>query len=70
MIYAIIFAHIYPEQAPAMPSKEIINFRNKGFSKEIIESFLLPLLLVILVLEPLLEELLPQQKRQELEQWV
>ena len=50
MIYVIIFAHIYPEQAPAMPPKEIIHFRNKGFSKEIIESFLLPLLLVILVL--------------------
>jgi len=33
-----------------MPSKEIIHFRNKGFSKEIIQSFLLPLLLVVLVL--------------------
>jgi tripartite ATP-independent transporter DctM subunit len=50
MIYVIIFAHIYPKQAPAMPSKEIIHFRNKGFSKEIIQSLLLPLLLVILVL--------------------
>ncbi len=50
MIYVITFAYIYPKQAPAMPSEEIIHFRNKGFSKEIIQSFLLPLLLVVLVL--------------------
>ena len=50
MIYVIIFAYIYPKQAPSMPSEEIIHFRNKGFSKEIIQSFLLPLLLVVLVL--------------------
>ena len=50
MIYVIIFAHIYPKQAPAMPYEEITHFRNKGFSKEIIQSFLLPLLLVALVL--------------------
>ena len=50
MIYVIIFAHIYPKQAPAMPYEEIIHFRNKGFSKEINQSLLLPLLLVVLVL--------------------
>ena len=50
MIYVIIFAHIYPKQAPAMPYEEITHFRNKGFSKEIIQSFLLPLILVALVL--------------------
>ena len=50
MLYVIIYARLYPDQAPAMPSEEIAHFRNKGFSKEIIQSFLLPLLLVILVL--------------------
>jgi len=50
MIYVIIFAQIYPNQAPAMPSEEVARFRDKGFSKEIIQSFLLPLLLVVLVL--------------------
>ena len=50
MIYLIIYAQLYPNQAPATPSEEIAHFRNKGFSKEIIQSFLLPLLLVILVL--------------------
>ena len=50
MIYVIIYAQIYPNQAPAMPPEEVAHFRNKGFSKEIIQSFLLPLLLVILVL--------------------
>ena len=33
-----------------MPPEEVAHFRNKGFSKEIIQSFLLPLLLIILVL--------------------
>ena len=50
MIYVIIYAQIYPNQAPAMPPEEVAHFRNKGFSKEIIQSFLLPMLLVILVL--------------------
>lgn len=50
MIYVIIYAQMYPNQAPAMPPEEVAHFRNKGFSKEIIQSFLLPLLLIILVL--------------------
>lgn len=50
MIYVIIYAQMYPNQAPAMPPEEVAHFRNKRFSKEIIQSFLLPLLLVILVL--------------------
>jgi len=50
IIYVIIYAQMYPNQAPAMPPEEVAHFRNKGFSKEIIQSFLLPLLLVILVL--------------------
>ena len=50
MIYVIIYAQLHPNQAPAMPPEEIAHFRNNGFSKEIIQSFLLPLLLIILVL--------------------
>ncbi|MAJ52251.1 MAG: C4-dicarboxylate ABC transporter [Flammeovirgaceae bacterium] len=50
MIYVIIYAQIYPNQAPAMPSEEIAHFRNRGFSKEIIQSFLLPLILIVIVL--------------------
>ena len=50
MIYVIIYAQLHPNQAPAMPPEEVARFRNKGFSKEIIQSFLLPLLLIILVL--------------------
>lgn len=50
MIYVIIYAQMYPNQAPAMPPEEVAHFRNKRFSKEIIQSFLLPLLLIILVL--------------------
>ena len=50
MIYVIIYAQLYPNQAPAMPPEEVAHFRNKGFSKEIIQSFLLPLLLIVLVL--------------------
>ena len=50
MFYVIIYAQMYPNQAPAMPPEEVAHFRNKGFSKEIIQSFLLPLLLIILVL--------------------
>ena len=50
MIYVIIYAQLHPNQAPAMPPEEIAHFRNNGFSKEIIQSFLLPLLLIVLVL--------------------
>ena len=50
MIYVIIYAQLHPNQAPAMPPEEVARFRDKGFSKEIIQSFLLPLLLVVLVL--------------------
>ena len=50
MTYVIIYAQLYPNQAPAMPPEEVAHFRNKGFSKEIIQSFLLPLLLIVLVL--------------------
>ena len=50
MTYVIIYAQLHPNQAPAMPPEEIAHFRNNGFSKEIIQSFLLPLLLIILVL--------------------
>jgi len=50
MIYVIIYAQLHPNQAPAMPPEEVAHFQNKGFSKEIIQSFLLPLLLIILVL--------------------
>lgn len=50
IIYVIIYAQMYPNQAPAMPPEEVAHFRNKRFSKEIIQSFLLPLLLIILVL--------------------
>ena len=49
-LYVIVYAQIFPNRAPAMPKEEVASFRAIGFSKEVIQSFLLPLLLIVMVL--------------------
>ena len=49
-LYVIVYAQIFPNSAPAMPKEEVASFRAIGFSKEVIQSFLLPLLLIVMVL--------------------
>ena len=50
IIYILIFSRLNPEQAPAMPEEEIIQFKSKDFTRKVIQAFLLPLLLIIAVL--------------------
>ena len=48
--YVAIYAHLYPESAPAMPAKEIDKFKSEDFVKKVVKAFVLPMLLIIAVL--------------------
>ncbi len=50
LLYTVIFAMIFPKQAPAIPIEERDAFRAKGFSFDLVKSFLFPLLLIMAVL--------------------
>jgi len=48
--YVAIYAHLYPESAPAIPAKEIVKFKSEDFVKKVVKAFVLPMLLIIAVL--------------------
>ena len=48
--YVLILAKIRPEVAPPIPEAEIDAFRKAGFIKQVVQAFVLPLLLIIAVL--------------------
>lgn len=48
--YIAIYAHLYPESAPAIPAEEIANFKSQDFGKKVFKAFVLPMLLIIAVL--------------------
>jgi len=50
LIYIVIYAKIYPERVPKISKEELAAFKKKGFSKEIIQSFVFPFLLIVTVL--------------------
>lgn len=50
IIYILIYAHIFPESAPAIPEEEIAQFKSKGFAKRVFSAFVMPMLLIIAVL--------------------
>jgi len=50
LLYIIIYAQIYPDRAPAMPKAEVLAFRKEGFSKDLVQSFIFPFLLILAVL--------------------
>ncbi len=50
LLYIIVYAQVFPDRAPAMPKAEIDVFKAKGVSKEIINSFVSPFLLILAVL--------------------
>jgi tripartite ATP-independent transporter DctM subunit len=50
LVYTIIFALIFPKDAPAIPKEERDAFRAKGFSMDLVKSFLFPLALIMAVL--------------------
>lgn len=48
--YILVLARIKPEVAPGMPEEELRAFRSKGFGRQIIQAFLMPMLLIVAVL--------------------
>lgn len=50
IIYIAVYAHFYPENAPAIPDEEIAKFRSEDFGKKVLIAFVLPMLLIIAVL--------------------
>ena len=48
--YVAIYAHLYPESAPAISAKEIDKFKSEDFVKKVVKAFVLPMLLIIAVL--------------------
>ncbi|MEQ8469661.1 MAG: TRAP transporter large permease subunit [Marinoscillum sp.] len=50
LIYIVVYAQVYPQRAPAMPKEEVTAFRQKGFSVDLVKSFLFPFLLILAVL--------------------
>ena len=48
--YIAIYAQLYPECAPAIPSQEIAKFKSEDFGMKVIKAFVLPMLLIIAVL--------------------
>ena len=48
--YIAIYAHLYPESAPAIPASEIAKFKSEDFVKKVVKAFVLPMLLIIAVL--------------------
>ena len=50
LIYILIYGKLYPDRVPVIPKKELSEFREAGFSKEVIKSFLFPFLLIFIVL--------------------
>lgn len=50
LLYIVIYAKVFPQKAPAMPSEEIASFRAKGFTREVANSFVFPFLLILAVL--------------------
>ena len=50
LLYIVIYGQIFPDRVPKIPEEEIAAFRDKGFSKEVIKSFLFPFVLILIVL--------------------
>ena len=48
--YIAIYAHLYPESAPAIPASEIAKFKSEDFGKKVFEAFVLPTILILSVL--------------------
>ena len=48
--YVIVYTFLFPSKVPAMPHEELAAFRQKGFSAELVWTFVMPFLLVLAVL--------------------
>ena len=50
LLYIIIYGQLFPECVPKAGREELAAFKKSGFSKEIIQSFLFPFILIFIVL--------------------
>jgi len=50
LIYILIYGRLFPQRMPTIPKSELEAFKSEGFSRELLQTFLFPLLLVMLVL--------------------
>ena len=50
IIYILIYAQIFPQKAPPLPSEYIKEYKQDGFFKKLLIAFFFPLLLIVLVL--------------------
>jgi tripartite ATP-independent transporter DctM subunit len=48
--YVVVYSILRPSEVPPIPSEELASFRQKGFSKELIWTFVMPFILVLAVL--------------------
>ena len=70
MIYVIIYAQMYPNQAPAMPPEEVAHFEIRDFQRRLFNPFYCPCYWSYWYWGQLLEVSLPPPKRLELGRWV
>jgi tripartite ATP-independent transporter DctM subunit len=50
LLYIIIYGQIYPERVPKVSKEKLQDFRDEGFSMEVVKSFLFPFILILIVL--------------------
>ncbi len=50
LIYIFCYGQLFPERVPLIPEEELASFRAEGMRKEILQSFLFPFILIVLVL--------------------
>ncbi|SNS93639.1 TRAP transporter, DctM subunit [Ekhidna lutea] len=50
LIYIIVYGQIYPERVPKVSKEKLQEFRDEGFSMEVVKSFLFPFILILIVL--------------------
>ncbi len=50
LLYIIIYGQIYPSRVPKVSKEQLKDFRSKGFTLEVVKSFLFPFILILIVL--------------------
>lgn len=50
ILYILIYAYRFPDQAPAIPAEEIEAFKSEGYAMRVVQAFVLPMTLIIAVL--------------------
>ncbi len=50
ILYIIIYSRLHPKAAPVLSTEALKNYKSEGYSKKLIQAFVLPLSLIVLVL--------------------